>query len=170
MLKRSKAKSPWLFYYETGGCNGCTIETFATITPRFDVERFGCKLVGTPRHADIFLVIGTVSKQAQPRLRQLYEQMPHPKVVVAVGVCACSGGIFRDSYAITNGADNTVPVDVYVPGCPPRPEAIIDGVVEAIGIFRERSAKGGKNALFSGAKAPQKPALKRRNNANKTGP
>lgn len=142
MLKKSKAKSPWLFYYDTGGCNGCTIEAFASITPRFDVERFGCKLVGTPRHADIFLVIGTVTKQAQPRLKQLYSQIPNPKVVVAVGSCACSGGIFKDSYAITNGADKTLPVDVYVPGCPPRPEAIIDGVVEAIGILKERDKQG----------------------------
>ena len=142
ILKKSKAKSPWLFYYDTGGCNGCTIEEFASITPRFDVERFGCRLVGTPRHADIFLVIGAVTKKAQPRLKQLYDQMPNPKAVVAVGTCACSGGIFKGSYAITDGVDNTLPVDVYLPGCPPKPEAIIDAVVEAIGVLQTRGKNG----------------------------
>lgn len=140
-LKKMRKKSPWLFTFSCGGCNGCDIETVAAITPKYDVERFGCLLKGTPRHADIFLVTGPVTRQAQPRLKELYTQIPHPKVVIAVGTCACSGGIFRGCYGITNGADNSVPVDVYLPGCPPKPEALIDAVVKSLSALEQKKAK-----------------------------
>jgi len=125
-------KSLWVFHFNAGSCNGCDIEIVATITPRYDPERFGVKLVGSPRHADVLLVTGPVTKQMEPRLRRVYEQMPSPKVVMAVGTCAQSGGVFFDSYNLAGPVDQIIPVDVYVPGCAPRPEAIINGVVTAI--------------------------------------
>ena len=125
-------KSPWVFHVNTGACNNCDIEILDALTPRFDLERFGILLVGTPRHADALLVTGPVTMQAAPRLRHIYEQMAKPGLVVAVGTCACSCGIFDGSYHIVGPVDKIIPVDVYIPGCPPKPEAIISGVVKAL--------------------------------------
>ncbi|HJJ54550.1 MAG TPA: NADH-quinone oxidoreductase subunit B family protein [Methanocorpusculum sp.] len=125
-------KSLWVFHFNAGSCNGCDIEIVATLTPRYDPERFGVKLVGSPRHADVLLVTGPVTVQMADRLRRVYDQMPSPKVVIAVGTCAQSGGVFFDSYNLAGPVDQIIPVDVYVPGCAPRPEAIINGVVTAI--------------------------------------
>jgi membrane-bound hydrogenase subunit mbhJ len=125
-------KSLWVFMFNGGSCNGCEIEIVASVTPRYDLERFGIKLVGSPRHADLLLVTGPVTRKMAPRLKRVYEQMPDPKVVVCVGVCGISGGAFYESYNLVGPVDQIVPVDVYVPGCPPRPEAIIDGVVKAL--------------------------------------
>jgi NADH-quinone oxidoreductase B subunit len=116
-------------YYNTGSCNGCDIEILATLTPRYDVERFGIKLEGSPRHADILICTGPVTQQSKERLRRIYEQMPEPKYVIAVGSCSISGGVFQGCYNVIGHVDEVVPVDAYVPGCPPRPEAIINGVV-----------------------------------------
>ena len=125
-------KSLWVFHFNAGSCNGCDIEIVATLTPRYDPERFGVKLVGSPRHADVLLVTGPVTVQMADRLRRVYDQMPSPKVVIAVGTCAQSGGVFFDSYNLAGPVNQIIPVDVYVPGCAPRPEAIINGVVTAI--------------------------------------
>ncbi|RLE56511.1 MAG: hypothetical protein DRJ30_01590 [Candidatus Methanomethylicota archaeon] len=135
--------SPWIYHLHAGGCNGCDIELVAVLTPRFDVERFGITLVSSPRHADILIVTGPVSKQIAPFLKRVYGQVPDPKVVVAIGACACSGGIFNDyegeeTYAIIGGVDRIIPVDVYVPGCPPKPEAIINGIASAIKILAKK--------------------------------
>lgn len=124
----SRVRSPWLLHFNTGGCNGCDIEVLATLTPRYDLERFGCLLKGSPRHADIMIVTGPVTRQVRDRLIRVYEQMPEPKFVVAVGSCACSGGVFRGCYNVYPGLDAVLPVDAYIPGCPPKPEAIINGV------------------------------------------
>ncbi len=124
--------SPWLLHFNTGACNGCDIEVLAALTPYYDPERFGVKLAPNPRHADVMVVTGAVTKKAAERLKRLYDQMPPPKFVIAVGACAISGGIFSGSYAVLNGADKAVPVDMYVPGCPPRPEAILYGVVKLL--------------------------------------
>lgn len=129
--------SPWIYSLHSGGCNGCDIELAAIFSPRFDIERLGVKLVGSPRSADILVVTGPVTKQIAPFLRRVYEQTPDPKVVVAIGSCAISGGVFnRDdglpSYAILGGAHKVVRVHVCVPGCPPKPESIIQGVIMAI--------------------------------------
>ncbi len=124
--------SPWLVHFNTGACNGCDIEVLAAKTPLYDPERFGIKLAPSVRHGDVLLVTGAVTKKAGERLRRLYEQMPHPKFVVAIGACAISGGVFQGSYSVLGGADKVVPVSVYVPGCPPRPEAIIDGVLKLL--------------------------------------
>jgi len=121
-------RSPWLLHFNTGGCNGCDIEVLAVLTPRYDLERFGCLLKGSPRHADVMVVTGPVTRQVRDRLIRIYEQMPEPKFVVAVGACACSGGVFRRCYNVYPGLDAILPVDAYIPGCPPKPEAIINGV------------------------------------------
>jgi NADH-quinone oxidoreductase B subunit len=122
------ANSPWLVHYNSGSCNGCDIEILATLTPRYDLERLGIKLQGSPRHADVLVCTGPVTRQSKERLQRIYEQMPEPKFVVAVGTCSISGGAFRGCYNILGGVDEAIPVDVYVPGCPPRPEAVIHGV------------------------------------------
>lgn len=129
---RSRIKSPWLFHLNTGSCNGCDIEIVAALTPRYDAERLGCVLVGSPRHADVLLVTGPVTRQMLPRVIRVYEQVPEPKVVVAIGSCANSGSPFLGSPMIEGPLDKIIPVDVYVAGCPPRPEAIVRGIVTAV--------------------------------------
>ena len=131
-------KSPWLLHYDASSCNGCDIEVLACLTPVYDVERFGVINTGDPKQADIFLVTGAVNDQNKEVVKQLYDQMPEPKVVVAVGICACSGGIFGDCYNILGGVDQVIPVDVYVPGCAARPEAIIDGVVKGLDVLEQK--------------------------------
>ncbi|MEI8206208.1 MAG: NADH-quinone oxidoreductase subunit NuoB [Kiritimatiellales bacterium] len=128
-------KSPWVIHYDASSCNGCDIEVLACLMPTFDVERFGIINTGNPKHADIFLVTGSVNVQNAPVVRNIYAQMPEPKVVVAIGICGTSGGIFRECYNVLGGIDTVIPVDVYVPGCAARPEAIIDGVVRALDIL-----------------------------------
>ena len=137
-------KSPWVIHYDGSSCNGCDIEVLACLTPMYDVERFGIINTGNPKHADVFLVTGSVNEQNKNVVKQIYEQMPEPKVVVSVGICSCNGGIFKECYNVMGGADQVIPVDVYVPGCPPRPEAIIDGVVKGLGVLPEKKAAMGK--------------------------
>jgi ech hydrogenase subunit C len=132
------SKSPWIIHYDASSCNGCDIEVLACLTPIFDVERLGVVNTGNPKHADIFLVTGAVNEQSKNVIRNIYNQMPEPKVVVAVGTCAASGGIFRECYNISGGVDSVIPVDVYVPGCAARPEAIVDGVVQALGVLERK--------------------------------
>ena len=134
------SKSPWIIHYAATSCNGCDIEVLACLTPRYDVERFGIINAGNPKHADVFLVTGSINDQNIPVIKQIYEQMLEPKVVVGIGICACSGGVFRECYNTFGGVDAAIPVDVYVPGCAARPEAIIDGVVTALGILDQKTA------------------------------
>src|SRR5512140_1854927 len=128
----ARVNSPWAIHFNSGSCNGCDIESLATLTPRYDVERFGVKLQGSPRHADVLVCTGPVTRQARDRLRRVYEQMPEPRFVVAVGACAVSGGVFQGCYGVVGHVDEVIPVDVYVPGCPPRPEAIVEGILELL--------------------------------------
>ncbi len=139
-------KSPWLVHYDASSCNGCDIEVLACLTPLYDVERFGVLNIGNPKHADIFVVTGSVNEQNKPVIQNIYNQMPDPKVVVAIGACATSGGVFRQCYNVQGGIDKVIPVDVYVPGCAARPEAIIDGVVQALGVLEEKYKNMGKVA------------------------
>ncbi len=132
LITWSRIKSPWVIHFNTGACNACDIEIVASLTPKFDIERFGMQLKGTPRHADVLVCSGPVTRQIKDRLRRIYEQMPEPKFVVAVGTCACSGGVFQGCYNVKGGIDSEIPVDVYIPGCPASPEAIIDGVVKLL--------------------------------------
>lgn len=131
-ISKSRIRSPWLFHLNTGSCNGCDIEILATLTPRYDAERLGCVLVGSPRHADVLMVTGPVTRQMLPRVLRVYRQIPEPKAVVGVGSCAISGGPFVGSYVIEGPVDRVIPVDAYVAGCPPRPEAIVKGLVMAL--------------------------------------
>jgi NADH-quinone oxidoreductase B subunit len=128
----ARIKSPWILHFNTGACNACDIEVIAALTPRFDVERFGVQLKGTPRHADVLVCSGPVTRQIKDRLIRIYDQMPEPKFVVAVGTCACSGGVFKGCYNVESGIDSVIPVSVYIPGCPASPQAIIDGVVKLL--------------------------------------
>ncbi|MCX5715399.1 MAG: NADH-quinone oxidoreductase subunit NuoB, partial [Candidatus Omnitrophica bacterium] len=116
----------------TGACNACDIEIIAALTPRYDIERFGMQLKGTPRHADVLVCSGPVTKQIEDRLVRIYEQMPQPKFVIAVGTCSCSGGVFQGCYNVKGGVNISIPVSVYIPGCPASPKAIIDGVVKLL--------------------------------------
>ena len=126
---------------DAGSCNGCELEISATTNPVFDLERFGIHFVASPRHADLLLVTGPVTRNMEIALRKTYEATPEPRVVVAVGACGCSGGIFGEgTYAAVGGVDRVLPVDVYVPGCPPRPQAILNALLVARGV-REARAK-----------------------------
>ena len=139
LIQKSRIKSPWLLHYDCSSCNGCDIEVLACLTPVYDIERFGIINVGNPMHADILLVTGTVNHRNKKVLLNLFDQMPHPKVVAAIGSCALSGGIFRQTYNVVGGVDKVIPVDVYVPGCPAKPEAIIDGVVLGLQKFSQKT-------------------------------
>ncbi len=138
LVSWARRKSPWIIHFNTGACNACDIEIVASLTPRFDVERFGVVLKGTPRHADVLVCSGPVTRQTRDRIVRIFEQMAEPKFVVAVGTCACSGGVFSGCYNVEGGIDAVIPVSAYVPGCPARPEAIIDGVVKLLSTLEEK--------------------------------
>jgi Ni,Fe-hydrogenase III small subunit len=131
-IKKIFGRSLAIREVDAGSCNGCEIEITALNNPKYDIERFGIHFVASPRHADVLLVTGPASKNMESALLQTYEATPGPKIVIAVGACACSGGIFSDTYATTGGIDKVVPVDVYIPGCPPRPEVLIQGLLLAV--------------------------------------
>ena len=133
LVRWSRIKSPWILHLNSGACNACDIEIVAALTPRFDIERLGVLLKATPRHADVIICTGPVTRQIKDRILRIYEQVPDPKFVVAVGACALSGCVYRGAYNIMGGIDQVIPVDAYVPGCPARPDAILDGVVKLLG-------------------------------------
>jgi Ni,Fe-hydrogenase III small subunit/formate hydrogenlyase subunit 6/NADH:ubiquinone oxidoreductase subunit I len=123
---------------DAGSCNGCEQEIVALNNPVHDIERFGIHFVASPRHADMLLVTGPVTRNMELALRKTWAATPDPKVVVAVGACGISGGIFGTNYASLGGVDSVIPVDVYIPGCPPRPEALLYGILLALGQVRQR--------------------------------
>ena len=133
IVRWSRKKSPWILHLNSGACNACDIEVVAALTPRFDVERLGVLLKATPRHADVIISTGPVTRQIKDRIIRIYEQTPDPKFVIAVGACAMSGCVYRGAYNIMGGLDQVIPVNVYVPGCPARPDAILEGVVKLLG-------------------------------------
>jgi NADH-quinone oxidoreductase B subunit len=128
----ARKRSIWVFDVNAASCNGCDIEILDAFTPRYDVERLGIVLVPSPRHADVLLVTGTVNAMMKDRLKTIYEQMSEPKYVVAVGACALGGGVYKGCYNVGHGVDKVIPVDLYIPGCPPRPEAIIYGIMKLV--------------------------------------
>jgi ech hydrogenase subunit C len=132
LIQKARLKSLWVMHYDAGSCNGCDIEILAALTPKFDVERFGIVNIGDPKQADVLLVTGAVNHRNKEVLKNLYEQMPAPKMVIAIGTCACTGGVFHNCPNVLGGIDKVIPVDVYVPGCAARPEQIIDAVVLAL--------------------------------------
>jgi NADH-quinone oxidoreductase B subunit len=133
LVRWSRIKSPWILHLNSGACNACDIEIVAALTPRFDVERFGVLLKATPRHADVIIATGPVTRQIKDRIIRIYDQTPDPKFVIAVGACAMSGCVYRGAYNIMGGLDQVIPVNVYIPGCPARPDAILDGVIKLLG-------------------------------------
>ncbi|NIM05073.1 MAG: NADH-quinone oxidoreductase subunit NuoB [Armatimonadetes bacterium] len=139
LCQKAFPRSLWVYHTNTGSCNGCDIEVINVLTPYYDAERFGIKLVGSPRHADVLLVAGPVTRQVADATRRLYEAVPSPKLVFAIGSCACGGGIWFDTYNVLGGADKVIPVDFYIPGCPPRPEAILYGAAVALGLAPKKA-------------------------------
>ena len=125
---------------DAGSCNGCEVEIVGLNSPIYDIERFGIHFVASPRHADMLLVTGPVTRNMELALRKTYDAMPAPRLVVAVGACGCSGGIFGQNYASLGGVDRVIPVDVYIPGCPPNPHALLHGILLAMG-RRDQSSK-----------------------------
>jgi len=144
MLKKLSRKafrrSLWVYHCNSGACNGCDIEILNILTPYYDVERFGLRLVGSPRHADAMLLSGAVTRPTRPLVKKAYQAIPSPKLVIAVGSCAIGGGCWYDTYHVTGGGDKVIPVDYFIPGCPPRPEAIIYGVALALGLVDKKVA------------------------------
>ena len=135
LVSASRRRSPWLFHLNTGACNGCDIEFSACLTPRYDVEQAGILLVGSPRHADVLCVTGPVTRGTRKALEEIYAQMAEPKVVVALGNCPASCDVFAGSPVIDGPLHRIIPVDVYVPGCPPRPHDLIKGIARAAAIL-----------------------------------
>jgi Ni,Fe-hydrogenase III small subunit/Pyruvate/2-oxoacid:ferredoxin oxidoreductase delta subunit len=131
-IKKAFGRSLAIREVDAGSCNGCEVEVNSLSNAIYDIERFGLHIVASPRHADALLVTGPVTRNMERGLMQSYNATPDPKMVIAMGACAITGGIFRDSYAVSNGVDSLLPVDVYIPGCPPRPQAIIQGIMLAI--------------------------------------
>ena len=140
LCQKMFGRSLWVYHANSGGCNGCDIEVLNVLTPYYDVERFGIKLVGSPRHAYVMLCQGPAMRATARALRAAYEAMPAPKLVFAIGGCACGGGIWHDSYPVLGPVEKVIPVNFYIPGCPPRPEAIIYGVAVAVGLVDKKVA------------------------------
>jgi NADH-quinone oxidoreductase B subunit len=154
LVSWARVKSPWITLFNSGACNACDIEVIAAVTPRFDVERFGILAKGSPRHADILIVTGPVTRKQAPRLHRVWEQMPEPKYVVALGACGAFGGVFKGLYHVVDGVEKVIPVDVFVAGCPPRPDEIIDGVVKCLELMKEDQKRGGKEWRMKEAPPP----------------
>jgi len=138
LINDSASKSPWIYHINTGSCNGCDIELVAVLTPRYDAERFGFKLAGTPRHADIVVISGPVTSQSKERMIRTLQQVPEPKVVVTLGSCPRSGNVFKGSYSVEAPVEQFVDVDVSIAGCTPKPEAVIEGLYKAAQILKEK--------------------------------
>lgn len=138
VLQKQIKRSAYVYRVDCGGCNACEIEIFAATTPLYDTERFGIKVVATPRHADILLFTGAVTRATRGPALRAYETAPDPKIVVSYGACGCDGGIFHDLYCVWSGTDKILPVDVYIPGCPPTPAATLYGFAVALGLLEQK--------------------------------
>ena len=132
LIENVFTRSLWVFHIAASPCNNCDIEVLDLITPRFDVERFGIQLIGSIRHADVLLVSGVVNNKSAKRIKKLYQQAPKPCLVVAIGSCACTQHMFKPTYSIGEPLDKILPVDLYISGCPPKPEAMIAGIAKLI--------------------------------------
>lgn len=132
-IDRRLGRSLHVRHLDAGSCNGCDWEISALLNPFHDVQRLGIDFVASPRHADLLLVTGVMTRNLEEAALRTYEAMPEPRLVVAIGACAISGGVFARSYAHRSGIGAVLPVDVFVPGCPPRPEALIEGLLVAVG-------------------------------------
>ncbi|AVT57908.1 NADH-quinone oxidoreductase subunit B family protein [Pectobacterium versatile] len=151
-LLKDIQRSAYVYRVDCGGCNGCEIEIFAAITPLFDAERFGIKVVASPRHADILLFTGAVTRAMRVPALRAYESAPDPKICISYGACGCGGGIFHDLYCVWGGSESIVPIDVWIPGCPPTPAATIHGFAVALGLL-EQKLKGQHHIQSPGEQA-----------------
>lgn len=145
LVQQARQRSPWLFHLNAGSCNGCDIELLACLGPRYDVEQLGIRLEGSPRHADVLCVSGPVTRTTQAALEAIYAQIPEPKVVVAIGSCPATGNVFAGSPTVTGPLARIIPVDIYIPGCPPRPDAIIEGIARAVAILGQKGEAAAQN-------------------------
>ncbi len=145
LMQLSRRKSPWVYVLNAGSCNGCDIEIGACLSPRYDLEQIGCLRQGSPKHADILLITGPMTLRSEAAVCSIYAQIPEPKAVVAVGSCPATGNVFAGSPTVEDGVLHAIPVDVFVPGCPPRPQAILAGVLEAARLLAER--RGAETAV-----------------------
>ncbi len=137
LINLSRKRSPWVYRLNAGSCNGCDIEVAPCFCPRYDAEQIGAVLQGSPKHADILLVSGPITLRTKAILEDIYAQIPAPKAVIAVGSCPASGNVFAGSPTVVGSAEEVVPVDLYVPGCPPRPQAILEAIQTAAGMLAE---------------------------------
>lgn len=169
MFKKYRKKSPWILHYNAGSCNGCDIEILACLSPTYDLERFGVINTGNPKQSDVFLVTGPVTMRSRERVVELYMQMPEPKVVIAVGSCTCTGGVFRDMYNVEDGLDRYIPVDVYIPGCAASPELIIDGIVKGLEILEGKTKESEKPFKLFGGFSLKNGIVSRRESAMRIG-
>ena len=140
LMCTARRRSPWLFHMNSGSCNGCDIELVASLTPRYDAEQLGVRLEGSPRHADILCITGPVTRNSVHAIETVYDQVGSPKAVVAIGSCPATTNVFIDSRVLDGPLNKHIPVDVFVPGCPPRPDAIIQGIAKAAEILSLRTA------------------------------
>ncbi len=147
IMNQARARSPWVYVLNAGSCNGCDIEIGACLSPRYDIEQIGGLRQGSPKHADILLITGPLTLRAVDAICSVYSQIPEPKAVVAVGSCPATGNVFAGSPTVQNGVLNTIPVDVFVPGCPPRPQAILEGVQAAARLLAEGKTGHWHNSL-----------------------
>jgi len=144
LMNWARLKSPWITIFNSGACNACDIEILACLIPRFDVERFGILARDSPRHADILIVTGPVTLKQASRLRRVWEQIPEPKYVIAMGACGADGGVFHGLYHVMKSVETVIPVDIFIAGCPPRPDEIINGVVACLNLMGEDAKHGGR--------------------------
>ena len=141
-IRRVLGRSLQIREVDAGSCNGCEVEITGLNSPIYDAERLGIRFVASPRHADMLLVTGPVTRNMEIPLKKAYNATPEPRLVVAVGACGCSGGIFGCNYASLGGVDQVIPVDVYIPGCPPPPQALLHGILLAVGRLQEKLKAG----------------------------
>ncbi|WP_245986990.1 NADH-quinone oxidoreductase subunit B family protein [Azospirillum thermophilum] len=154
----ARRKSPWICRLNAGSCNGCDIEITPLLSPRYDAEQLGIELHGTPKHADIVLISGTLTHRSRKAILDIYDQVPSPKAVVALGSCPASGNVFAGSPTVLNESlDTIVPVDVWVPGCPPRPQAILDGIARAAKLLEEGATRSQLARSLQGQQAQPQP-------------
>lgn len=142
LISYSRRKSPWVYRINAASCNGCDIEITPCLSPRYDFEQLGVQLHGTPKHADVLLITGTLNSRTRDAVLDIYNQIPSPKAVVAIGSCPASGNVFAGSpLVLGESIEKLIPVDVWVPGCPPRPQLIIDAIAQAAKLLEEGKTK-----------------------------
>lgn len=146
LINISRRRSPWVYRINAGSCNGCDIEVAPCFSPRYDGEQIGAVLQGSPKHADILLISGPITLRTKNMVKDIYEQVPFPKAVIAIGSCPASGNVFSGSPTIVGSAEALIPVDLYVPGCPPRPQAILEAIKKASEMLENGETRSQKEA------------------------